>query len=418
MGNSCLFDEIEKGNSKRLHRIIKKKGVLAINQTRHFGYSALHYAVAFNKVEIVKEFLLHKGIDLNILSDNKETPLLVASKTGNFEISKLLINAGANLNLQDKRGFSPLHFLCSTHKPTIEIVKLFLEKGVNIDAQTRTGCTPLHLAVKNGDCRISKLLISKGASINKADFNGYTSLHYSCLSDNTLLFNYLIQQGGDLNITDKKKNTPLHLICSGSSSRCFLQVCILNNADLNCLDRDGYSPLMKAIMKRKRDFVKLLLESGCEIKFGTDSTRQFLEKYGQYNNLSDLFRKYEIISQKKLRHQLKKVRKKKNPKYYIQITRNKNNNCKLLLCQSRSGKSCLSINNHYRRNFNFQRCCRKKKNIKFPNSSSLFQKDFQLCDQWVREKSNLKRKRLSELGHMLTEHEIKNKKILEQKIEC
>ncbi|KAJ6231276.1 myotrophin [Anaeramoeba flamelloides] len=416
MGNSSLFNEVEKGNSKRLHRLIKKKGVLVINQTKHSGYAALHYAVAYNKLDILKELLLHKGIDLDILSDKKETPLLIAAKTGNFEISKLLINSGANLNLQDKRGFSPLHLLCSTNKPTIEIIKLFLERGASINIQTRTGCTPLHLAVKNGDCRISKLLISKGALINKADFNGYTSLHYSCLSDNTLLFNYLIQEGGDLNIIDKKKNTPLHLICAGNSSRCFLQVCLLNNANLNSLDQDGYSPLMKAIMRGKQDFVKLLLESGCEIKFGSSSTRQFLEKYGQYNNLSDLFRKYEIISQKKLRNQLKKVRKKKNPKYYTQITRNKNNHCKLLLCQTQSGKSCLSINNHYRKNFNFQKCCNKKKNIKLPNSS-LFQKDFRLCDQWEREKLTLNRKRLPEVHHQITDHKIKNTNILEQKIE-
>ncbi len=59
-------------------------------------------------------------------------------------------------------------------KGRIEIFKLLLEKGADFNLTDKYGNTPLNSAVFNGHIQIVKLLLEKGADVNLKDICGNT----------------------------------------------------------------------------------------------------------------------------------------------------------------------------------------------------------------------------------------------------
>jgi ankyrin repeat protein len=73
-----------------------------------FGWTALFKAVRFGESGIV-QMLIGAGADVNVQNDNGHTPLHVAAfiHMGKTEIARMLIDAGARKDIQDKEGRIP-----------------------------------------------------------------------------------------------------------------------------------------------------------------------------------------------------------------------------------------------------------------------------------------------------------------------
>lgn len=100
-------------------------------------------AAAYNgNVEALKQHVA-AGSDLNEPdSTSGSTPLITAATFDNREAVKVLIEGGADLNLQNREGSTPLHtasFLCRT-----EIVEMLLKAGANKEAMNKVGSTALN----------------------------------------------------------------------------------------------------------------------------------------------------------------------------------------------------------------------------------------------------------------------------------
>lgn len=67
------------------------------------GWTPLHYAVFAEQPELVS-LLLSKGAKVDARAPNLQTPLMLAAKTGNLQIGKLLLNAKADPELKDQYG--------------------------------------------------------------------------------------------------------------------------------------------------------------------------------------------------------------------------------------------------------------------------------------------------------------------------
>jgi ankyrin repeat protein len=98
------------------------------------------------------------------------TPLHLAIYSNFSEIVRMLIDAGANLNVQDKHGDTPLHVAIMKNNPII--VQMLIDAGADLNMQDIWNRTPLHWAVYYGKVEIVRMLIDAGARKDILDYRG------------------------------------------------------------------------------------------------------------------------------------------------------------------------------------------------------------------------------------------------------
>ena len=135
------------------------------------GLTPLINASGNRNLEAVK-LLLAKGANVNAVSKTQDlpkiqtgtvefggwTPLLMAVPFGPPEIVTTLMDAGAKVNVQDYRGFSPLMLATATDHANPEIVRLLLARNADTKPKTRAGETASDWAAKFDDAAIMRAL--------------------------------------------------------------------------------------------------------------------------------------------------------------------------------------------------------------------------------------------------------------------
>ncbi|KAK8115574.1 hypothetical protein PG984_012076 [Apiospora sp. TS-2023a] len=123
------------------------------------------------------------GTTAKFSDESRQTPLHLASTSGQLKTVKLLLEKGADLNAQAyclSDGGTPLHMASSSGQ--LEVVKLLLEKGANVNTIDGYGMTPLHRVAWKGQLEVANLLIEKGADINAVDLSGLTPLNRASIT--------------------------------------------------------------------------------------------------------------------------------------------------------------------------------------------------------------------------------------------
>ncbi len=121
------------------------------------GFTPLGLACYFGHEEVVR-YLLFKGSEVDVPSKNGFSvyPINSAVAANNAEITKLLLEAGADVNVAQYGGVTPLHSAAS--HGNIELIILLLEAGASISARTDDGKTPSLLAADKGFADIARIL--------------------------------------------------------------------------------------------------------------------------------------------------------------------------------------------------------------------------------------------------------------------
>lgn len=128
-----------------------------IQELSTHGFTALGIATHFNKEDIVRLLLAHKA-DPNVPSQNGYYvyPLHTALSNNESTISKMLIEAGAEVNINQHGGLTPLHF--AAQHGNIDLIIILLEQGADITALTDNDETAADFAAKKGYREIAEIL--------------------------------------------------------------------------------------------------------------------------------------------------------------------------------------------------------------------------------------------------------------------
>lgn len=116
-----------------------------VNTHSQDGFTPLSLAAFFNQTEIAK-LLVAKGGDPNIgaVNPTKVNVLHSAVARENYDLCKLLLAKGADVNSLQMQSVTPLH--SAVHRGNLKLVKLLMEKGANITLEMDNGDTALSIA--------------------------------------------------------------------------------------------------------------------------------------------------------------------------------------------------------------------------------------------------------------------------------
>ncbi len=248
----------------------------------HFVHTStsLLMVVCSNSNYDLAKLLMDYGANVNAKDANNYTPLHYAARYPCDPKSvHLLVKNGADVNAANRNKRTPLHFLCvETRNNEVE---LLLQKGANVNAKDCKGRTPLNNLIDYGDrwphiASTIKVLVENGAEA-KEEY-GKTALH-QVYSRNIgfevwpAITDVLIENGADVNSKDDDGKTPLQAISSnayiyqrGETIQETVKKLIENGADVNAKDNDNRTPLLAVTVSYKRDFLsKTLIANGADV---------------------------------------------------------------------------------------------------------------------------------------------------------
>ena len=174
-----------------------------INSPKENGKTVLFDIVIQNNIELIK-LLVNAGADLNIIDKDKNSPLSYMIDEG-LKISHqkdkeqflerlvFLLKFRIDVNTIDKDGRTVFHKAVMAND--LEVVEKLLTKKTNLDIKDKQGRTALHHTQWKGNYKIARLLIAAGANINEADYAGFTILNYAAILGHTKLVVVLILSG-------------------------------------------------------------------------------------------------------------------------------------------------------------------------------------------------------------------------------
>jgi len=192
---SDLIDACCNNNTKLAKTLITCKSSMKINlDFQRNNRSALIWVGRYNNTELCK-MLIENGANLDLQDPFGQTALMYACYNKNVNMARILITykkyKGTNLDIQDKDGKTALMLAC--YNDNTKIINILINKKANLDLQDNDGRTALEMVCCWNVTKIAIKLINSGANLNLQDNDGYTALMCACKYDNTEIVSYLIE---------------------------------------------------------------------------------------------------------------------------------------------------------------------------------------------------------------------------------
>ena len=196
-------------NHAEMSRILIQNGSKVDMGTLKSEHAPLHIAALKNHSQVAT-VLLNAGADINQQCKFGTRPLHQAAKAGHPDMIKLLVKSGGDINATALNGSSPIH-MCENNLATLGCV---IDEGANIDVQTKSGYTPLHSYCYWGNVDAVKMLLSNGAALNKQTKRGSTALHLATLHGYADIVKLLIAHKANPDVKDNNQKSALDLAIS------------------------------------------------------------------------------------------------------------------------------------------------------------------------------------------------------------
>ena len=202
--------------------------------------------------------LLDRGAGLDIRNRRHLTPLMAAVARKNVTIAKILIAAGADVNVRSQRGTPLIASLISCDPDKLAILKLIVDAGADVAATSEHGSPPLAKAFYNHlhlDClEPARILLNAGADPNRQDRNGAAPIHALInwtKKDPAPALALLLDHGARIDIRNQQEMTALLLAARYGESLAPMQALLARGADPKAVDQNGNTLLHCVAMNAK-----------------------------------------------------------------------------------------------------------------------------------------------------------------------
>ncbi len=204
--------------------------------------------------------LVDAGVDVNAKSLNGETPLHAAARQGKGAIVEILLAAGAEVDVRDSEGNTPLSLAQDSlawarkdksvdNAPYEVLLRRLREGGAGDD-----GRSPLHQAIAADDLEAVNKLIADGADVNQTGPKDITAAHIASEIGNPKILSALIEAGAEVDRPNTEDLRPLHRAANAEIAR----MLIANEAKLVGQEHVA-SPLYMAAIEGRADVVRELV---------------------------------------------------------------------------------------------------------------------------------------------------------------
>jgi hypothetical protein len=140
------------------------------------------------------------GADVNFRR-TKNTPILLALDRGNKECAKILMEHGADINLDNGFGWLPVHEICR-HGWEDWIETLLKNPMASTDRRDREGASPLLIALINGHEGVASRLVANGSNVNAQNEQGVSPLMLAIERQSPGLVQQMMERRGDASLAD------------------------------------------------------------------------------------------------------------------------------------------------------------------------------------------------------------------------
>lgn len=185
------------GDFEKSASIIEANPIFATKPDRS-GRTLLLIGSYQKRVDIVEFLLAHGAKEIINKADNEGTgPLAYAAHADDPALTKLLLEHGAQVDVQDLRGVSPLMLAISGRK--IANIACLLDHKANVNLEDTDGHTALTIAIAHQLTPVAKTLLEYGANPNATTQYGATPLSFAINYENEEIIEMLAAKGANLN---------------------------------------------------------------------------------------------------------------------------------------------------------------------------------------------------------------------------
>jgi ankyrin repeat protein len=246
------------------------------------GMTSLNYAARDGRTEEAR-LLLDAGADVELAEANGIRPLLMALLNDQLAVARLLLEHDADVNADDFWGRTPLFAAVEyrnldmnsremdapttngvDREPLLTMIAELIEHGADVNARTREVPPSRRWLYSLGD-------------VSWVDFTGQTPFLRAALSGDVAAMRLLLTHGADPNLPTQAGTTPL-MAASGvnwvvaqtytespQSLLDAIQLCLDHGADVNAANSMGLTALLGAANRGANDIIRLLVANGARV---------------------------------------------------------------------------------------------------------------------------------------------------------
>jgi len=257
-----FFKSVSSGDARGMNAGFKKG--IHIDMPNRLGRTAFMTAVLKDHKPLIK-ILLERGANLNLQDNEGRSLLMLICLKGTEEQLNFLLSKGTvDVNQVDRSGNCALHNCIM--KQRLSLIKALLTRDdINVNLTNNKKESILHLAVLTGKAAIVNLVLTTECDINLRDENNFCALYYAVVKENQAVIKTLVDRGAKLNETESNALSMRWMNSADDGNMRAINCMIAAGVNVEQTNRTGLSAILVATMGGQKNVLHALLAAGANI---------------------------------------------------------------------------------------------------------------------------------------------------------